>query len=128
MSEYILLLDKTRCPKCSHFTITDSGTLSRCRNCGMTLFLRNSNLVQYETDTGWREYWVWTGIQEGWKHRSHIFDGNSNPLTRRYEVPELDSDYGTNDFIKRKLENAPDQIKKREIIKRLKKKPVTVRI
>jgi len=70
----------------------------------MMLFKMGDNLSKYEDDTGWREYWVWTGKLEGWKHRGHIF-GQSAPLHRHYEAVKLDDDYGTPEYNKRKLEN-----------------------
>ena len=90
------------------------------------LFTHGNNLSGYEAETGWREYWVWTGNSEGWKHRTQIFD--PQPLNRVYEITKLDDDYGTPEYQKRQLENSPERKELKKEYQRLKKKPVTVRI
>ena len=124
MSEYLLLTDRSICPSCRRKS-APSG-YGQCRSCGMMLFDNHNDFKKYEDETGWREYWVFGKIH-GWRHRSHLFDENSKPLTRKYEIPKLDDDYGTQDYVNRQMANAPDQIEKRKLIKKLKKKPVTVR-
>ena len=79
----------------------------------MMLFDKSNNFEQYEKDTGWREYWVWTGKIEGWKHRSHLFDESAKPLSRVYEIPKLDPDYGTPKFIEKKKAASRSELKDR---------------
>lgn len=125
MSEYLLLTDFGKCPKCRR----DHRIVfwpSVCRNCGMMLFQVSNNFVQYEVDTSWREYWVWTGRAEGWKHRSAILDPNAKPLSRIYIAPKLDDDYGTEAYNERKKESIREPIK--EFIKTVKKSKRTVRV
>lgn len=90
----------------------------------MMLFQNGNDFAKYEADTGWREYWVWTGNQEGWKHRSQVFE--PTPLNRIYTPPKLDADYGTPEFIQRKKDSTRDEPK--EFIKTIKKAKRTVRV
>ena len=98
------------------------------------LFQSGNDLAKYEADTGWREYWVWTGKAKGWIHRSHLFSVDDSkpleilsPLSRNVPIPALDSDYGTPGYAKRQLENSPERQELKREYKRLKKKPMTVR-
>jgi hypothetical protein len=103
MSNYILLLDKTICPNCHHATVP-SHLPGQCRHCGKHLFLATHDFQQFQADTGWREYWVYTG--EGWKHSTHINTPNAVALEREYHAPELPSNYGTQEFLNEKIANA----------------------
>ena len=123
MSEFLLLRDVSICPSCRRKTVP-SHLYGQCRNCGMLLFDQTNNFAGYERDTGWREYYVWTGKNEGWKHRSHIFDESAKPLDRVYEIPKLDADYGTPEYQKKKIANSRSELKDR--IKTLKRAKNTV--
>ena len=131
MSNYILLTDPKECPACRK-PFVPSNMPGECRNCGKMLFKHEHNFRKYESDTGWREYYVWTGKIEGWKHRSQILSAETSKpiesiaLEREYKAPKLEDDYGTPDMIKRRLENSRVELKSE--IKKLKKKPVTVRV
>ena len=92
----------------------------------MMLFDKSNNFEQYEKDTGFREYWVWTGKDKGWVHRSHLFDKSAQPLDRVYEIPKLDDDYGTPEYQKKKIANSRSELKDR--IKTLKRAKNTVRV
>jgi hypothetical protein len=96
------------------------------------LFDAQQSFRQYEQETGWREYYVWTGKIKGWLHRSHILSAETSkpvevetPLEREYQAPKLKDDYGTPEMIKRRLDESRKELKAE--IKKLKKKPVTVR-
>lgn len=93
----------------------------------MMLFESFNNFKQYEADTGWREYWVFDRTH-GWRHRSHLFDESAKPLNRVYEIPKLDSDYGTPEYSKRQIEKSPERTELKKEYKRLRKNPVTVRV
>lgn len=120
---YLLLTDKNNCPACRHNNCVTSLP-SRCRHCGMWLFLAENNMKRFEEQTGWREYWVWTGNQEGWKHRSHIMS-ESKPLERELNLEKLPDNYGTPEFHKQRLADSRKELKAE--LKKRKKKPVTVR-
>jgi len=90
------------------------------------LFRSGNDLTSYERDTGFREYWVWTGKDKGWVHRSHLFDESAKPLNRVYEIPKLDADYGTPEYQKKKVAESRSELK--EHIKTLKKHKNTVRV
>ena len=109
MSDYLLLTDKTKCPKC-YIKCVPSSLPARCGNCGMRLFKAADSIKWFEADTGWREYWVWCGKQEGWKHRTQVFD--PNPLVRKQKFQELDSDYGTEAYIHKQVDNSRIELKK----------------
>ncbi len=55
-------------------------------------------------------------------------DKSAKPLERIYVAPKLDDDYGTPEYQKRKLEEAPERVELKKEYKRLRKKPVTVAI
>lgn len=66
----------------------------------MLLFDAKHQFKQYEDDTGWREYWVFTK-ENGWMHRTQILE-RTEALSRRLESPKLDDDYGTDAYNRRK--------------------------
>ena len=125
MSQYLLLLDKAICPKCRRKAVPPYYP-AQCRNCGMMLFLSGNDFAGYERNTGWREYWVWTGKDKGWVHRSHIFDESAKPLDRVYDIPKLDADYGTPEYQKKKVDNSRAELK--DHIKTLKRAKNTIRV
>jgi hypothetical protein len=92
----------------------------------MLLFDGKNNFQGYEHETGWREYYVWTGKNEGWKHRSHILDESAKPLSRAYDIPKLDADYGTPEYQKKRVSNSRAELK--DHIKTLKRAKNTVRV
>lgn len=116
-SDYILLKDKKRCPKCDHATVPRSLP-SRCRHCGMLLFKDTDAIKRWEEDTGWREYWVWTNLN-GWMHRTQVFD--QSPIRRETKLQKLDDNYGTEEFINQKIANSRMELK--DALKKKKLKP-----
>lgn len=118
MSNYILLKDQTCCPKCRTQAVP-KVLPARCRCCGMMLFTIFHDFEKYERFEGWREYWVWTGIEEGWKHRTQLLDEHGKPLKqsqaleREYKAPKLDDDYGTESYIERKIQESRIELKQR---------------
>lgn len=125
MSEYLLLKDKSKCPKCQSKGVRELP--GACRNCGIKLFKATDQIINFEADTGWREYWVYTTVN-GWMHRTHLLDERGKfikrkpkALEREYNEPELDSDYGTQEYQNRKIENSRIELK--EALKKVKKKP-----
>ena len=118
MSDYLLLTDRKQCPKCGKYRVPPYPP-GLCRNCGMNLFRSMDGFIQFEIDTGWREYWVWTGKDEGWKHRTQIF--NPSPIKRDYNLPNMPDNYGTQEYINQKLENSRIELKKH--LSERKKKP-----
>lgn len=84
----------------------------------MMLFRSSDNFQQYEKDTGWREYWVFTSM-DGWKHRTQVFD--PNPLTPVVEPEKLPENYGTQEFLNEKVQTVRQQAKS-EIKERTKKR------
>lgn len=107
MSDYLLLTHKVECPACRRHSVP-KYLPGVCRTCGMRLFDASNGFKRFEEETGWREYWVWCGYEEGWKHRSQVF--NPEPLHRVYKAPELESDYGTEQFQNRKLKEASSRV------------------
>ena len=81
MSDYILLKQPDHCPICA-YNIKNRSLPSCCPNCGIMLFKSYHDFEKYETETGWREYWVYFG-EEGWKHRTHILDFDGKPVQRK---------------------------------------------
>lgn len=108
MSDYILLGEISFCPACRRKTVPEVLP-GLCRACGMWLFKASDQIKKFEDETGWREYWVWTGKQKGWVHRSHLFDTDGRivrdetALDRVYREPELPKDYGTPEYQKRRI-------------------------
>ena len=90
----------------------------------MMLFKSSNNFPQYEADTGWREYWVWTGIIEGWKHRTQVFD--PAPLIRVFSPEKLPANYGTEEFQKQRIAESQSELK--DHLKTLNRAKSTVRV
>ena len=109
MSKYILLRDRNHCPACQRPAVPNSIP-AKCRSCGMQLFKFTDNLTKWEAETGWREYWVWTGSEFGWKHRSHVMGEGAKALTRSYEIPKLPDDYGTPEYQTRRLNETRSEL------------------
>ena len=105
MSKYILLLDPKCCPACHRPTVP-SHLPGRCLACGKHLFLAEHNFKRFQDETGWREYWVYTGKLEGWKHSTHLNDPQAKALEREYHAPELPSNYGTQEYLDQKIARA----------------------
>ena len=122
MSDYLLLTNKAQCPKCNH-NFVPTYLPGRCRNCGMQLFDVTDNFTAFEQETGWREYWVWTGKIKGWMHRTQVFAERA--LSRKVEQEKLDSDYGTQEYINRKIDDSRMEL--RDALKKKKRKTKTVK-
>ena len=116
MNDYLLLTDRKQCPKCLRLA-APTNLPALCRNCGMHLFKSTDNLAAFVADTGWREYWVWTGTEEGWKHSTQL--DAPNPLHRVVEIPKLPDNYGTQEFIDQKIADTRKELK--EELKRKRK-------
>ena len=122
----LLLTDEKVCPACRKFHRI-SERYGECRNCRMRLwkFYDPDIFMQYEKETGWRE-WHCYRKGNGWMHRSHVLDENSEPLEkpkpleRVYKAPDLPSDYGTASHTKRRLAESRFELK--EEIRQIKKK------
>jgi predicted amidophosphoribosyltransferase len=123
MSDYLLLTDKKQCPKCQR-NYAPAYLPGQCRNCGMQLFSVTDNFVAFEEETGWREYWVWTGMAKGWKHRTQVFAERA--LSRVVEEEKLDADYGSQDYINRKIDDS--RIELRDALKKKKRKPTSRKV
>ena len=74
----------------------------------MWLFKASDSIEKWEEDTGWREYWVWTGLDKGWKHRTQIFDERA--LSRIVERYDREADYGTQEYLNRKASKAVNEL------------------
>jgi threonine synthase len=124
MSDLILLKEPLQCPSCRR-NAAPALLPARCRNCGMMLFKASDNFKKFEDETGWREYFIFF-TETGWKHRSHVYTTEcievqrETVLDRTYKPPELPSNYGTEEFIKDKLDNSRFELK--EEIRQIKKK------
>ena len=96
----------------------------------MWLFKGTDDFEKFETDSGWREYYVFNS-QNGWMHRTQILDEHGKPLARvnalerEYVAPKLDDDYGTESYQNRLLANTRMELKdalKKKKLKRILKK------
>ena len=127
---YILLTNPKECPACRH-EAAPTYLPGKCHNCKMQLFKWEDCFRKFEDETGWREYYVFTGKDFGWKHRTHLFSvEDSKPveakaLEREYVAPKLEDDYGTPQFIERKKKESRKELVAE--LKKRKRKPVTVR-
>lgn len=122
MSDYILLINCDECPKCRRKSVPKQLP-ALCRNCGMYLFKHTDNLAAFVADTGWREYWVWTGLDGGWKHSTQL--DAPTPMHRVVEIEKLPDNYGTQEFINQKIDDSRIELK--TALKRKRKGPtVTV--
>jgi hypothetical protein len=119
MSDFILLKDPSTCPACKSNT-APASLPGKCSNCGKQLFKFTDAIKKFEQETGLMEYWVWTGSEHGWKHRSHLVDQSSKALTRSYEIPKLPDDYGTDTYQARRIRES--RIELREAMKKPKYK------
>lgn len=81
MSDYILLKDKHRCPRCFARRSFMSGL---CYNCGMRLFVRPIDFQRFENEGNPRLYWLWTN-DNGWIFRDHVIEG-LKPLDRHIDL------------------------------------------
>ena len=117
MKDYLLLKNVKECPKCRDL-FAPTYLPGQCRKCGMQLFKHTDNIKRFEHDTGWREYWVYMP-DKGWMHRTQIF--GERPLPRIVEDEVLEDDYGTQDYVNRKIDNSRIELK--EALKKTKKKP-----
>ena len=108
MKDYLLLTDRNECPKCRKLA-APKQLPALCRWCGMHLFKSTDALLKFEEDTGWREYWVWTGFQEGWKHRTQVF--SPAPNSRIPNIEKLPDNYGTEAFIQQKIADSRKELK-----------------
>ena len=83
----------------------------------MWLFDANDNFQKFEADTGWREFWIWSGHETGWKHRSHYVDNDGNLRVKhkafeRVQIEEkLPSNYGTQSFVDDQIKNSRVELK-----------------
>lgn len=116
MSKYLLLRDRNQCPACR--TPNAPKILpSVCRCCEMRLFKATDAILRWEEDTGWREYWVWTGEAKGWMHRTQVF--NEMALEREYRAEKRPDNYGTKEFLQEKVqkqyEEAKNALKKKKV-------------
>ena len=89
MSDYLLLKNKSECPKCR--CKQNRSHNGHCVNCGIKLFVREINFDAYEADGNSREWWFFNP-EKGWMHRSQIMISET-PLERK--VAELVTEKNT---------------------------------
>lgn len=89
MSEYLLLKQKTQCPRCR--AKRRSTINGHCANCGIQLFVNPINFQAFEDDGHSREWWFFHP-SNGWMHRSQVMI-EERPIERR--IPELVTEKNT---------------------------------
>ena len=113
---YLLLTDPKFCPSCRRNGVP-SSLPAKCRCCDMWLFKATDSILRFEEDTGWREYWVWTGKDKGWMHSTQV--KKEMALERELRQEKLPDNYGTEEYLKQKV--ADSRMELRDALKRKKK-------
>ena len=88
----------------------------------MHLFKATDAISKFEEDTGWREYWVWTGKTKGWCHSTQL--KAEKALEREVKLEKLPDDYGTEAMTARKISESRMELKEALKKKKIKGKRI----